>query len=76
MLYSGVIATAVPYFANAWALARVNPSTVAVYVYMQPVFGFIMAVLFLSERVGPTFLAAAGLIFAGVYLVTKGRLRV
>ena len=76
VLYSGVIATAVPYFANAWALARVNPSTVAVYVYMQPVFGFIMAVLFLSERVGQTFLAASGLIFAGVYLVTKGRLRV
>ena len=76
VLYSGVIATAVPYFANAWALARVNPSTVAVYVYLQPVFGLVMAVVFLGERVRLNFLAAASLIFAGVYLVTKRRQRV
>ena len=49
VLYSGVIATAVPYFANASALARVNPSTVAVYVYLQPVFGLVMAVVFLAK---------------------------
>ncbi len=71
VLYAAVIGTAVPYFANAWALARVNPSTVAVYVYLQPVIGFLMAVVFLGERVGMNFIAAAALIFAGVYLVTK-----
>lgn len=71
VLYAAVIATAVPYLANAWALARVNPSTVAVFVYLQPVIGFLMAVVFLGERVGLNFIAAAVLIFAGVYLVTK-----
>ena len=71
VLYAAVIATAVPYLSNAWALARVNPSTVAVYVYLQPVIGFLMAVVFLGERIGINFIAAAALIFAGVYLVTK-----
>ena len=71
VLYTGVIATAVPYLLNAWALARVNPSTVAVYVYLQPVIGFLLAVAFLGEHIGPNFIAAAVLIFAGVYLVTK-----
>jgi drug/metabolite transporter (DMT)-like permease len=71
VLYAAVIATALPYFSNAFALARVDPSTVAVFVYLQPVVGFLMAVVFLGERVGLNFLAAAALIFAGVFLVTK-----
>lgn len=71
ILYAAVVATAVPYLFNAWALARVNPSTVAVYVYLQPVIGFLMAVIFLNEQIGVNFIAAALLIFAGVYLVTK-----
>ncbi len=71
VLYAAVIATAVPYLSTAWALARVNPSTVAVFVYLQPVIGFLMAVVFLGERVSVNFIAAAALIFAGVYLVTK-----
>lgn len=71
VLYAAVIATTVPYLSNAWALARVNPSTVAVFVYLQPVIGFLMAVVFLGESVGMNFIGAAALIFAGVYLVTK-----
>ncbi len=71
VLYTCVIATAVPYLLNAWALARVNPSTVAVYVYLQPVIGFLLAVVFLGEHIGVNFIAAAALIFAGVYLVMK-----
>lgn len=66
-----VAATALPYFLNAWALARVEPSTVAVFVYLQPVIGFLMAVVFLGERIGANFIIAAALIFAGVFLVTK-----
>ncbi len=70
-LHIAVIATAVPYFFNAWALARVDPSTVAVFVYLQPVIGFLTAVAFLGERIGLNFIIAAALIFAGVFLVTK-----
>jgi drug/metabolite transporter (DMT)-like permease len=44
---------------------------VAVFVYLQPLIGFSLAVAFLGESIGPAFIAAAVLIFAGVYLVTK-----
>lgn len=71
VLYVALIGTAVPYLLNAWALARVNPSTVAVFVYLQPVIGFMMAVVFLGEHVGLNFVVAAILVFAGLYLVTK-----
>jgi len=71
VLYVAVIGTAVPYLLNAWALARVNPSTVAVFVYLQPLIGFLFAVVFLGEHISPNFVVAATLIFAGLFLVTK-----
>ncbi|HYJ92740.1 MAG TPA: DMT family transporter [Pyrinomonadaceae bacterium] len=72
-LYIAVGATASPYLLNAWALARVNPSIVAVYIYLQPLIGFMLAVLFLAEPIGVTFAVAAVLIFVGVFLVTLRR---
>jgi len=71
ILYISLLATAVPYFLNAWALARVNPSTVAVYVYLQPLIGFVLAVVFLGEKIDIKFVAAAIFIFAGVLLATR-----
>ncbi len=71
ILYVAVVATTAPYFLNAWALARVNPSTVAVFVYLQPLIGFLLAVIFLGERIDSTFAVAAALIFTGVFLVIK-----
>ena len=71
MVYIAIGATAAPYLLNAFALARVQASTVAVFVYLQPVIGFLLAVIFLSEEVGVLFMLAALLIFAGVFLVSK-----
>lgn len=71
VLYVAIVATTTPYFLNAWALARVNPSTVAVFVYLQPLIGFLLAVIFLGEKVDFRFAVAAALIFAGVFLVIK-----
>lgn len=71
VLHIAILATATPYLLNAWALARVNPSMVAVYVYVQPLIGFIMAFIFLGEKFELKALAAAMLIFAGLFLVTK-----
>jgi len=72
-VYIAIGATAAPYLLNAWALARVNPSIVAVYIYLQPLIGFMMAVVFLGEPIGALFAAAAALIFVGVFLVTYRR---
>lgn len=73
ILYVSIAATAGPYLLNAYALARVSPSVVAVYIYLQPVIGFILAVAFLNEAVDFKFAVAAVLVFAGVYLTTRRR---
>jgi drug/metabolite transporter (DMT)-like permease len=73
VLYVAIISTLTPYLLNAWALARVNPSTVAVYIYLQPLIGFFAAIVFLDEKLDFKVLIAAALIFAGVFLVTKRR---
>ncbi len=71
VLYIAVVATAVPYLLNAWALARVNPSTLAIFIYLQPLIGFALAVIFLGEILDFRFIIAALLVFAGVFLTTR-----
>jgi drug/metabolite transporter (DMT)-like permease len=71
IIYIAIAGTAAPYLLNAWALARVDPSTVAVFIYLQPLIGFVMAVIFLGEAVTVSFAFAAALIFIGLYLATK-----
>jgi len=71
--YIAVFATAAPYLLNAWALARVSPATVAVFVYLQPLIGFILAVIFLAEKIDFRFIIAALLVFAGVFMTTRNR---
>lgn len=71
ILHIALLATAAPYLLNAWALARVTPSTVAVFVYLQPVIGFLLAAAFLGEHIDYLFVLAAALIFTGVFLVSR-----
>lgn len=71
VVHIAIAATAMPYFFNAWALSKVDPSTVSVFVYLQPVIGFLTAVALLGERIGMNFIIAAAFIFAGVFLVTR-----
>ena len=71
VVYVAVIATAGPYLLNAYALSKVNPSIVAVYIYLQPIIGFILAVIFLNEVLDVKFAVAAVLVFAGVFLTTR-----
>ena len=64
------------YYLNAWALTKVPPSTVAIYIYLQPLIAFGFAPLFLGEQWNYRTAIAAILIFAGVAVVTKrGRSR-
>ena len=76
VLYTILVPTVAAYYLNAWALARVAPSTVATYIYLQPLFAFGLAPLVLGERWNGRTLIASGLIFAGVAVVTRrGRSR-
>jgi drug/metabolite transporter (DMT)-like permease len=64
------------YYLNAWALIKVPPSTVAIYIYLQPLIAFGFAPLFLGEQWSSRTIIAAILIFAGVAVVTRrGRSR-
>lgn len=62
--------TVAVYALNLWALERVPSSTVAAFIYLQPIAGVALAWWLLDEAVHlRTFLAGA-LVFAGVALVT------
>ncbi|MFH6984697.1 DMT family transporter [Marinoscillum luteum] len=63
--------TVIVYVLNIWALKKVNPSTVGVYIYVQPVFATLIASTFFGEILSIRHLIAALLVFAGVWLVVK-----
>ncbi len=69
-----IFPTILAYYWNAWALARVEPSIVAVYIYLQPLIGFVSAIIFLGEKFTIRLLISALLIFIGVFLVTRRKI--
>ncbi len=71
LVYLAIFATAAPYLLNAYAISRVSPIIVAVFIYLQPLIGFVLAVIFLNEVIDGRFIIAATLVFAGVFLTTR-----
>lgn len=71
VLYIIIVPTVGAYYLNAWALARVAPSTVAVYIYLQPLIAAALAPLIIGEQWNPRTWIAMLLIFAGVFVVTR-----
>jgi drug/metabolite transporter (DMT)-like permease len=69
--YIAMVATAGPYLLNAYAIAKVSASTVAVFIYLQPLIGFILAAIFLGETIDLNFAIAAVLVFIGVFFATR-----
>lgn len=70
VVYIIIVPTVGAYYLNAWALARVEPSTVAVYIYLQPLIAFALAPLILNEKWNSRTWLASILIFSGVAVVT------
>ncbi|MBA3571230.1 MAG: DMT family transporter [Pyrinomonadaceae bacterium] len=71
VIYIILVPTVVAFYLNAWALTRVTPSTVATYIYLQPLIAFGLAPLILGETFNSRILIASLLIFTGVGVVTK-----
>jgi drug/metabolite transporter (DMT)-like permease len=71
VLYIILVPTVGAYYLNGWALRRVAPSTVAVYIYLQPLIAFALAPLILNEAWNSRTWIASALIFAGVALATR-----
>lgn len=70
-----VFATVLAYLLNFWALKRVESSTVAMFIYMQPIIASIMGVTFLGETIGPETLVSGALIFTGLGVAMTSRRR-
>ena len=70
--YIILVPTVGAYYLNTWALGRVPPSTVAIYIYLQPLIAFALAPLILGESLNSRTWLAALMIFSGVALVTLG----
>jgi drug/metabolite transporter (DMT)-like permease len=66
-----ILPTVGAYYLNAWALTKVAPSTVAAYIYLQPLIAFGFAPLLLGEQWNWRTGVAAIFIFAGVGVVIK-----
>jgi len=69
--YIVVGTTFLTYLLNMFALKRVNPSLVGIYIYTQPIIAAFIAVSLGKESLSPVKLIAGGLIFLGVYLVSR-----
>ncbi len=71
--YVVVFPTIVAYFLNIWALKKVSPNLVAVYIYLQPLFTAAVAPAVLTgERVTTRAAIAGAAIFLGLALVIIG----
>lgn len=68
--YIILVPTVGAYYLNSWAITRVSPSVVAVYIYLQPLLAFGLAPLILGESWNSRTILACALIFAGVAVVT------
>lgn len=66
-----VFTTFVTYLFNLISMRELKPTTVAVFIYLQPLFATIFAISLGKDELNLIKISAAVLIFAGVYLVTQ-----
>jgi drug/metabolite transporter (DMT)-like permease len=56
-------------------VAIVGPNTAGVFLHLMPLWGAVMSIIFLGERILPFHLIGAGLVLAGVLIAAPPRLR-
>jgi drug/metabolite transporter (DMT)-like permease len=75
VVYIALFPTVGTYFLNVYALKRAPASLVAIYIYLQPLVGALLAALKLHERPSPHTFAGAALIGCGTWMVTRAAQR-
>ena len=63
--------TFLAYLFNIYGLQKLNPATVSIYIYFQPFFATVVALIWGSDELSLIKILSATLIFGGVYLVSK-----
>jgi drug/metabolite transporter (DMT)-like permease len=66
-----VISTFITYLLNLLTMKELKPTTVAVFIYLQPVFATVFAIGLGKDELNLVKILSAILIFVGVYLVTS-----
>ncbi len=66
-----VFSTFLTYLLNLLSMKELKPTTVAVFIYLQPVFATIFAISLGKDELSLLKIGSAVLIFVGVYLVTQ-----
>ncbi|WP_335966250.1 DMT family transporter [Galbibacter sp. PAP.153] len=59
------------YLLNIFALKQLKASTIGAFVYLQPLIGILFAIIVGADKLTFVKVIAAGLVFLGVYMVTK-----
>jgi drug/metabolite transporter (DMT)-like permease len=70
LLYVLAVPTLLTYLLNAWALRYASSSTVAIFIYLQPIVGLALAVTVLDEELGLRAALGTLAVFCGIALVT------
>ena len=73
--YIVVFPTVLAYFLNYWALARVDSSVVALFIYLQPILAGALSVMILHEAITGRLVVSTVLVFLGVLFATRGAAR-
>jgi len=71
MAFVVVATTFLTYLFNIFALKQLSPSTVGVFIYLQPLVATVFAILMGADTLNALRIGAASLIFFGVYLSTR-----
>lgn len=70
-----IFSTFLTYLLNLVSMRELKPTTVAVFIYLQPLFATIFAISLGKDDLGWVKIISAILIFTGVYLVTQKRVK-
>jgi drug/metabolite transporter (DMT)-like permease len=73
MIYVGVFPSFVGYIFWNRGVAEVGPNVAGIFMHLMPVFGSLLAWMFLGERIQAFHLAGIALILLGITLTTRGR---
>ncbi|TAK36864.1 MAG: DMT family transporter [Chloroflexota bacterium] len=71
LVYSVVLAVAVPMLLWSMAIRTIGPARTLVYNYLQPIIGAVIAILVLSESVGVPHFVGTALVLAGLALTRQ-----
>ncbi len=69
--YVVIATTSIAYMLNTYALKNLSPSSVSIYIYLQPLFATFFAILLGKDQLQALHFISAALIFTGVYLVSS-----